>query len=248
MGDFTLRIKNHFRFSHEERLGFLYTVLAAAFILSFRKWGTVEFDWVQGISNMILCGIIFLVCLFVHIATQKLISIRMGFSAKYTYSRNGIFVGVLMAFLSYGYIPVLMNGSIELDSITRLRLGRFRYGLNMKDLAKVAFAGPASNIVITLILEPFFAIAPAGSSAYDLLMLIVWTNFLIAIYALLPFKNCSGLHIFIASRGTYVLAFFFVLLFFIFALLTTTFSLIISAVLALVIAITYATIVEKPST
>lgn len=246
MGEYLLRVKAYFRFTPNEWREFFITVFAVGFILSFRKWGSVTFDPVQGVTNLILYSLFVLLFLFLHVAAQKLLALYMGYRAQYTYWLNGIFVGVLTAFISYGVVPVVLTGTVILEHMPRLRLGRFRYGLNYKDVAKVSFAGPLMNVFVVLLLEPFYLSNAYSAAMHAFILDLIWINVLLALYSLLPFKNTNGLNIFFASRTAYVFCFFFVLLFSILVLAVSVFSIIISAVLAFLVAIIYATILDKP--
>jgi hypothetical protein len=246
MGDFLLRVKVHFKFSKEEVRTFFITSIISAFIISFRKWGAVTFDPIQGVTNLLLSFVFVVLFLFIHISAQKLLAIKLGYLATYTYWLNGLFIGLILAFVTYGFVPVLFTGSVIVDTIPRLRLGRFRYGLNYKDLAKISFAGPFANIILLALLKPFYVWQGASAGFHNFVYDLIWINILLAVFAMLPFKNTSGLNIIVSSRIVYVYCFVFVIGYSLLVLAAGTFSLILSAVLAGILAIIYTTIVEKP--
>lgn len=250
MGDYLLRVKMHYTFSKQEQKEFLITCLITAFILFsgylLRKWDlswdnmpTLIYTYVE---TFVLVSIIF----FIHVCAQKLLALKLGFIATYTYWLNGLFAGLILSFFSYGLIPVILTGTVMIEYHPRLRLGRFRYGLNYKDLAKISFAGAFANILLILLMKPLltFSTSPALK---ELVSNIIWFNVLIAAYSLLPFKNTSGLNIFMASRNAYVFCLVFVLIYSLLVLSTGVFSLILAAFLALLVTWIFLTIVDKPS-
>lgn len=214
MGDFLLRAKQHYSFSAQERKELLITAVISGFVLSFRNWGTVTFDPLQGVFNWLVFSFFVAVFLFVHVSAQKLFAIKIGYKATYSYWLNGLLIGFVVAFISYGFIPVLLTGTVAIELVPRLRIGRFRYGLNYKDLAKIAFAGPLANILLIIILQPFLrhSIKVALPELGDFFFTLILINALIALYSLLPFKNTNGITIFGASRAAYIFCFFFVLI------------------------------------
>ena len=245
MGDFLLRAKMHYSFSGQEQKEFLITAFVTAFILTFRKWGTVTFDAEQGIINILLAFVLVAIIMFVHISAQKLLALKLGFVATYTYWLNGLFAGLILAFFSYGFVPIILTGTVLIEHHARLRLGRFRYGLNYKDLAKISFAGIFANLLMILLMKPLVQFS--GSPALqELATTIIWMNVLIAAYGMLPFKNTNGLNIFMASRPAYVFCLVLVLIYSFLVLSTGIFSLILAAVLALFVTWIFLTIVDKP--
>mgnify|MGYP001229525742 CR=1 FL=1 len=59
-----------------------------------------------------------------------------------------------------GFVDVVFkvdkNGELKVKESKRLRLGAFRYGLNLQDLAIIALAAPVSTILLMLIIKPIF--------------------------------------------------------------------------------------------
>src|SRR3989344_8796522 len=176
-------VREHFSFNRKELLEMFWTSLAFGFILSFRKWGTGQRgDVTAGVTNTVTGAIVVFLCLFAHVSLQKLVAIKLGYKATYSYWLNGVLFSIFLIFLSFGYIPFMLPGAVMIEHIPKLRLGKFRYGLNLKDVARVALAGPLSHVLIILILGPFLFI----SGLNDFLVSVVLVNLLLAIYSTLP--------------------------------------------------------------
>ena len=244
MHELATRAENRFRFSKKELIQLTITVLVAAFILSFRKWGGEEFSFEEGLANFLIIAIIVFVSFIIHFSTQKLVALKMGYESRYRYWVNGLLISVIVCFFTYGYFPLFFTGSLWHDVIPKLRIGVFRGGAKHKDLGYIAFAGPFSNMVIVGLLTPIY-IATDSSFVYT----IIVANLLIAVFSLLPiptfekirqFKGgTTGLYLFIASRWIFVLVFVTFLAFAALILLFQVFSYIIALLIGAIITIVY---------
>ncbi len=213
-------VKENFSFSRIELSQLFWTSLAFGFALSFRKWGTGDsVDVPVGIVNLLFATVVVLLCMYVHVSLQKLVAIKLGYKATYSYWLNGALFAVFLAFLSFGYIAFILPGAVMVEHIPRLRVGKFRYGTNLKDIARVALAGPVSHILLVLIIGPLFFV----SGRNDVLLSMIIVNLLLAIYSILPIpkidmpskmdSGSDGLGLFYFSRTLYVLVLVTVLAF-----------------------------------
>ena len=176
-------VREHFTFDRKELTQLFWTSLAFGFALSFRKWGTGdEIDVVAGVLNWAIATLVVLISMYLHVSLQKLVAIKLGYKATYSYWLNGLLISVFLAFLSFGYIAFVLPGAVMIEQIPKLRLGKFRPGLNLKDIARVALAGTIAHVIIILVIGSiFFA---TGKS--DMLFSILIVNLLLAIFTILP--------------------------------------------------------------
>ncbi|MGV8150468.1 MAG: hypothetical protein ACP5NV_01945 [Candidatus Woesearchaeota archaeon] len=205
-------VRENFSFDRQELTQLFWTSLAFGFALSFRKWGTGDvIDVPTGVLNWAIAALIVLISMYAHVSLQKLVAIKLGYKAKYSYWLNGLLISIFLAFLSFGYIAFVLPGAVMIEHIPRLRLGKFRYGTNLKDIARVALAGSISHVIIVLVLGSiFFA---TGHS--EMLFSIIVVNLLLALYTILPIPKIDmpskmdagsdGLGMFFFSRTLYVL-------------------------------------------
>jgi hypothetical protein len=202
----------YFKFSRKELAQIFWTSLAFGFILSFRKWGAgKEFDLVAGLGNIILGLIVVFLSLAFHVSLQKLVAIKLGYTANYTYWFNGILLSLLLVFVTAGWFAFILPGAVMIELVPRLRMGKFRYGINKKDVARVALAGPIAHILIVL----FMGIIYFNTDKSEFVFSIIFVNLLLAIYSSLPIpkidspqrmdSGSDGLGLFYFSRTLYVL-------------------------------------------
>ncbi|MEM4637640.1 MAG: hypothetical protein QXK76_01270 [Candidatus Woesearchaeota archaeon] len=218
-------VRQNFSFSRTELSQLFWTSLAFGFALSFRKWGGDVFDFKVGILNLLFYSAAVFFSMYVHVSLQKLIGIRLGYKVTYNYWLNGLLFTIFLSFLSIGYIAFLLPGSVVLEHIPKLRLGKFRYGFNLKDIARISLAGPIAHIVLVMIIGSVFFITEYNEAV----LAIIFINLLLAIYSMFPIPKIDfpskmdtatdGLGIFFFSRTLYVLVFITVL---VFSLLTYT--------------------------
>lgn len=222
-------VRENYSFSRTELLQIFWTSLAFGFALSFRKWGTgASVNILTGVSNMFLATAVVLVSMYLHVALQKLVAIKLGYKATYSYWLNAVLFTIFLSFLSMGYIAFILPGAVMIEHIPRLRLGRWRYGTNLKDIARVALAGPMAHILIILIAGPFFF----GVGRSDFMLSVIVVNLLLAIFSILPIpkidwptrmdSGADGLGIFFFSRTLYVLVLITVLVFIALVLTSTS--------------------------
>lgn len=207
-------VRENFNFSRSELSQLFWTSLAFGFALSFRKWGAGEaIDIPVGLVNLLFATIAVLLCMYIHISLQKLVAIKLGYKATYSFWLNGLLFTVFLAFLSFGYLAFVLPGAVMIEQVPRLRLGKFRYGLNLKDIARISLAGPMSHVLLILILGPIFF----ATGRNEALLSMIMVNLLLAIYSILPIpkidtpskmdSGSDGLGMFYFSRTLYVLVF-----------------------------------------
>lgn len=180
-------------------------VVFSGFILSFRKWGTTSFNGAQGSSNLILYAFLFAIIYFVFVASQKFIAAYLGYECTLEIWYFGPVIGLLITFMSYGFIPFLYLGNVKLKEDPALRLGKFRYYLNIKDLMYVGIAGPIFVILFLLIIvQPLYFLTHA-SILTDITIAATW----ILLFSSLPLPKTNGINILLKSRTVWLLYFIF---------------------------------------
>lgn len=269
MYDFASRIEKRWGFSSKELTRLLITSLVSAFSITLVKGWTIKvplegsdefvkygvFEVIKGSSiadyflNLIIVFIALFLFLWIHFSVQKLVALRLGYSSEYKYWINGMILGVIICFLSYGYIPLFFSGALYYDVIPKLRMGVFKGGVKHKDLGLIAFSGPLSNIILVGLLAPLY-LASKNSFIFSMIIL----NILIALWSLLPIPvfekfrqfegGTTGLYIFIASRWAYVLVLSTVVAYALLILLFKIFSYLIAIFLGILVTIIYYNLFE----
>ena len=108
--------------------------------------------------------------------------------------------GLLLTFASNGNLYFLAPGHVTLTHMPRLRLGEFRYGMNLWEYAKVATAGPVGNLLLAAFFKAFTFLGN------PLIEKAVTINILLALFSMVPLPSTDGLDIFFGSRIFYFFA------------------------------------------
>lgn len=184
------RIRDYFRFSFREQKEILLSAIIFGFILSFRKWGVVEFDFVSGIKSFIFATIAVLIAIVANVSVQKVFALRTGYKMHYYWWFQGTIIGVFITFISFGFIPVLYPGTTYFEAISKLRLGIFRYGMMLKEIVFASVMGIVSNMILVL-----FASFLYLQTNNDWVMYFININLIFAFFTMLPLPKVSGIKI-----------------------------------------------------
>ncbi|HYD04052.1 MAG TPA: hypothetical protein VEC16_07185 [Alphaproteobacteria bacterium] len=261
-------VRQHYSFTSQELKELFLTALAFAFMISSHYEGLFQFvdsDLRLVISGsfvgfLIFSTIIVFLSLYIHVALQKLVGIRLGYFVKYNYWANGILLGLFLSIITFGRIPLIiplsafiLPGSIVLEHIPKLRLGKFRYGINAKDIARVALMGPLSHVfIITFLGFIYFA-----TGKNPIISRLIIANILLMMYSMLPVPRIDspirmdgatdGLGIFFYSRWVYVLCLLTFLFYGILVWVSSVFSFIGAFILALLTVVIYSITLKQAS-
>lgn len=194
------RVKNDFRFSSSE----VRDIAIAAFILgvtfSLRAWTQAT------IGDFIIGAIIALTSILFHVATQKVVGLKIGYKADFKLSWYGLGIALVFTVLYSGWFWwLIIPGGIKFSIFPKYRLGRMRYGINIFPMGLVAFSGAIGSIVYGTIFKnielylPWLGIEPGLLHAFFLF------NLAYAAISLLPIPPLDGHYLFFGSRNAYVL-------------------------------------------
>ena len=196
------KIKRYYKFTPAELRGFIISILVLSFIISFREWGTTEFDLMAGLFNWFNAALIVTLVLLVYNAAQRIAGWSVGYNAEYKIWLTGLLIGLVFAFVSRGKIWVLLPGGIIIHHLAGHRLGHFRYEINYFQHGMVAVAGTISLITIAAIFKIINA-----NLANPLLEKIILFCVVFAIYDILPIPPLTGSRLFFGSRMVYAFMF-----------------------------------------
>jgi hypothetical protein len=257
-------VKQHFSFDRQELKELFWTSLAFAFVLTSYYQGlfAIEGDVRIVISDTLLAFflvmlLVVFLSMYVHIALQKLVGIRLGYKVKYSYWLNGILFGLFIAIVTLGKVPLLsvfiLPGAVTLEHIAALRLGRFRYGTNAKDIARVSLAGPISHMMLVMLLGILYFFTGKSSFIFTLIS----ANLLLMIYSILPIPKIDfptkmdsasdGLGLFFFSRRVYLLCAITFLFYSVLVWFVSVFSFVIAFSLAAAVLFVYSIAIQQPT-
>lgn len=200
--------KRALNFDDKEVATMVVISVLSGFILSFRMWGTERFDTSEGLSNLLLFSLIFLLLFFVFILSQKVVAASLGLDARVHVWKYGPPVGVLITLMTYGLVPFVFLGGVSLKEIPRLRLGKFRRTvINVKEMLYIGLVGPFSLIFLSLLV--FFPLYLLTGS--DIFYSFIWVSSLILVVSAIPLPSLNGLNLLLKYRAVWVIYFLFAL-------------------------------------
>jgi len=205
--DLVDKVKKYGMFNPTELVNVLVTVIVLAFVISFRDWGPgAAVDLKIGSINFL--GAFFIVALSVlaHLSSQKITALRSGHIAEYRMWTFGLVFALVFAFLSRGYIWILVSGGIMLHHLAGHRIGFWRYGISDLVIGLSALAGPSANILLAIILRIIENYWPSA-----LLAKAIGFNVWYAVWSMLLIPPLDGNRVLFSSRLNYFFTFFFIL-------------------------------------
>jgi len=203
--DVNYAFRNAYKFSDREATTFIIISVLSGFILSFRKWGTYAFDATEGLFNLVIYTLIFLFLFFIFLFTQKFVASLLGLEGSLKVWKYGPPLGVLVTMFSYGLIPFIFIGGLEFKEIHRLRLGKFRHMINIKELLLIGITGPLVLVLLSLLV--FFPLFHLTNSFVFFDMIKI--SSIILIVSILPLPTLNGMNILLKYRWLWLLIFLY---------------------------------------
>jgi len=225
------RMRLDFRFSRQELQGLILAVLFTGFIFSFRNWGGTTFNVISGLKNLSFTIIAAAIVFLFHIAFQKIYALSIGHKIEFRAWMAGLLIGVVLAFMSAGYLTLVLAGGISLSFIVRQRVGEFRYGHNIEEQGITSFYGVYGCMVAAMIFRIFTYYFPKVLF-FEKGILI---SLIFAICLVLPLPRMAGLSIFFGSRILYATTVLMVIVGSLLLLLGGGIGLVLAIVLTLII-------------
>ena len=192
------KIRKYYSFTKAEVVGLVASIIILGFIISFKDWGTTQFEASTVLFNFFNAILIVALSILVHDAGQRIWGLMIGFRIEYKVWTTGLIIALLVAFVSNGNLWFIVPGSFMLHHLAGHRLGYFRYGINQVGQAMVALAGPLSTISLLIFLKIISAFAPS-----PLLEKAILFNVIYAITSMMPIPPLDGSKIYFGSRMIY---------------------------------------------
>lgn len=182
-----------------EKRGLIITIAVLAFIFSFREWGTETFDITIGTKNLIVSVVLVAIAMLVHEVTHRVIALWLGYRTQFKAWITGLVVGLVVSFVSNGYLVFIAPGQLVFTHLTAHRLGKGYYELTYKHLGWIAMSAPIANILFAVLLKIVY-VATGIPVIQKLMMINIW----IALFDMLPIPPFNGSRTFFGSRYVYV--------------------------------------------
>ncbi len=220
----------YFSFDAKEIKDFLITSVLFSFILFFFAWRTTDYTLITGIFAFIQFLVIVLGSLFIFISATKWFAIQRHYTAHYSGWITATLIGFVFSFTTYGLIPLLFPGLIEVKRIDRLRHGKIFPGENTYDIFTILSIAPIIAIVLSVIMQFFYQATQLPFFYFTMVF-----NAALAFFSLLPFTKNIGIHLFYTNKTNYVFLLLFSLCFFILTIFNVFFSVVFAILLALIL-------------
>lgn len=241
IAEWKYRIKESFYFTKTEWKHLLLSILVITFAFAYDDKQS-NFVFVSWLLNFVKLLIIVTMAVMLHVTVQKVFALYIGFRAEYKLWSLGFYITVLATLLTQGKWYIIIPGGITFYQMVILRLGHFRYGLNMMTSSVIAMLGPLSNLIIAT----FWETLALNGILPELFHLMTFINLYYAVFSMLPLPFLDGFHMFYASRMMYVFFFGFLVCYIILYVMGI-YSLIWAIVLAFLLWVTYWFYVERPT-
>ncbi len=248
-------LKQNFSFTAQELRQMFTTSFVFAFILTALFKGFLRQRIILE-ETLLFFAVILVFILFsmgFHISMQKAAAIRLGYKATYTYWTNGILLSLFLNFMSFGFIPFIFPGSVQIAHLPKLRLGKFRYGANLKDLGRVCVAGPLAHVFLIIIAGAVYLVVNGTKDGY--LYAFIGVNMFLAFYSILPIPKLDlptkmdagsdGLGLFFFSRIIYFWVLAVILLYLLLIILGSIFSIVLAFLLGSIGTIVYVILLDQ---
>lgn len=196
-------LNKHVRFDKKEFSDFITYTLLLTFVVFLWRWRYLDLDVTSGITLFLVLTVCCFLSLFIYVIAQKIIALNSGYLARYENSFIGFFFCLFITFYTAGFLLCLYPGNVILEHSEKMRLGKFRYGVNVRDLARVAFFGPIANLIFAFFVGLFYV----DKVHSPFLHVLISINLMIAAFSLLPFPKLAGVHIFFFSIPLWIFTF-----------------------------------------
>ena len=229
------RISGYFRYSKQELVGLIAAIIVTGFVFSFKDWGVEQFELTTGLQNLAIVCLIAAITFFFRISFQKIYGVSQGHRAEFKIWWMGLLIALIVAFFSFGRIPLVLIGGTVVAFMIRQRLGEYRYGISYWVNGATAYWGVMGNLVLAILFAVGLYFAP-GSYFFNKGLLL---NLIMGVGALIPIPQLDGLNIYMGARFLYYTGVVLVLLTAVLLLSKTLVGLIIAIVIAVVYFTTY---------
>lgn len=202
------RLKDFFEFSRQEVSGLALAIAVTAFVFSFRDWGGDVFSFITGLQHFLQVLAIAAVSFFFRISCQKIYALSNGYKAEFRIWWAGLLIMLIVAFVTFGRVPLVLIGGITAAFMVKQRLGEFRYGFSYWEGGIISLWA----VYASLILAMAFGIGHYLSPESYLFQKGLWLNLIMGLCALIPLPQLEGVNIFFAARWLLFVALGMVLL------------------------------------
>ena len=215
------RWKEYYGFNRQEFISGVVIALVTGFLFSFRDWGTESFSLIAGVINLLLATIAALISIWFKLSCQKLYGLSEGYKVYFKPWWTGVGIAAVVAFVTFGRVPLLILGTVSAVFMVRHRLGEFRYGYSHWNYCMIMYWGLMSHLIMDIL----FAIGLHFSPQNYFFNKGLWMNLIAGFCLMIPLPQMDGLNIWFGKSALYYIGWVLLLLASVLLLTKTTFGL-----------------------
>ncbi|MCP3682975.1 MAG: hypothetical protein GY861_09815 [bacterium] len=195
-----VRFKQYAAFSKSEKQWLVISVFVMTLIVAFND-GSDTFEWNSWLMNFLIVFICIAIAVFVREFVHRLWGIEQGYRVEFKPLFYGLVGGLVIAFMTNGFVRIPIYGGVMLHIMEKHRLGYFRYRLGYQHLGSTSVMASLSNLLLAFIVKllPFI---PAEFAEK-----FIWINVLMAVVNMLPIPTLDGANVLYASRKLWFFSF-----------------------------------------
>ncbi len=220
------------RFNTIEIQLILFTLVLNAFVLAFRRWGLSGFEVQEAIINFAYFFSLLFCLYIIFLVAQKITALKLGYTPIYEIWSLGPMIAVLITFMTYGLLPLLYLGHMQLERIKRRRIGLLEQSVHFRGKFLVALMGPLTLFLINLLIITPLYVATQSQLIYD----ILFASSLIILFTSIPLPRSNGINLIMAYPKTWLVIFLFGLISTILLLFGTLINLLLVLILSAIAA------------
>ncbi|MBI2665184.1 hypothetical protein HYX12_01015 [Candidatus Woesearchaeota archaeon] len=195
------RIKEHYRFNRDEILALLTAAILTGFIFSFRDWGD-QFNLAVGLTNVVLGTLSASLLFFIRYTSQKWYGLFEGYNVTFKPWWTGMGIALILAFLTRGYLPLILIGGVSVAVMTRQRMGEYRYGFSYWNNGIIALWGIYSVLIAGILFGLGLYFWP-GNYFFNKGL---WMSLIFGFCTLIPIPQTDAFSIYYAKPWLYTVA------------------------------------------
>ena len=192
------KIRKYYIYTKAELTGLIFSIIIIGFVISFKEWGTSQFNTRIGLLNFFNAVLIVALSFLVNDSAKRIWGFAIGYRVEYKAEAYGLFLSLFIAFISNGRLWLIVPSSFIIHHMAGHRLGFFRYDINYWAQALIAWAGPLANLCLMILLKILGVFA-----ANPLIQKAILFNAVYAITSMLPIPPLDGSKIYFGSRMFY---------------------------------------------
>jgi len=169
------------KFGHYKKHEWIDIILSSivfGFVFSFKMWGDETFNLFIGLYNWSLFSLFSFFSILVLNFGYKFMALKFGYNTEYKVWKKGLFLNLLVSFLTNGAAIFLIPGSFNISRNEALMSGKLHFGIEFKEKAFLVFWSFFALVVYVLLAKMFFPLNVAKA--------IATTSFIIAFWMLIP--------------------------------------------------------------